>query len=72
MTAGLELAPMLGQAAALGVDPGQILRADPIERPLLIGALEHASKLQNSRDEALAKRIVAELAAAMKRGSKRR
>ena len=70
MTAGL--APVLGQAAALGIDPGLLLRADPVERPLLIAALEHAAKMHNERDEALAKRIVSELAAAMKRGGKRR
>ena len=70
MTAGL--APMLGQAAALGIDPGRILRADPVEAPLLMAALEHAANLQNDRDEALAKRIISELAAAMKRGGKRK
>ena len=63
---------MLGQAAALGIDPGRILRADPVERPLLVAAFEHAAKLQSDRDEALAKRVMAELAAAMKRGSKRK
>ena len=70
MTAGL--APVLGQAAALGIDPGQLLRADPVELPLLTAALEYAAKMHNERDEALAKRVVAELAAAMKRGGKRR
>ena len=70
VTAGL--APLLGQAAALGVDPGRILRADPVEAPLLVAALEHAAKLHRDRDEALAKTVVAELAAAQKRGSKKR
>ena len=70
MTAGL--APLLGQAAALGIDPGRILRADPIEAPLLVAALEHAARMHRERDEALAKRIIAELAAAMKRGGKRK
>ena len=70
MTAGL--APALGLAAALGIDPGRLLRADEVERPLLEAALEHAAKFVQDRDEALAKRIVGELAAAMKRGSKRR
>ena len=69
MTAGL--APALGQAAALGIDPGRLLRADPVERPLLEAALEHAARFVQQRDEALAKRVVAELAAAMKRGNKR-
>lgn len=69
MTAGL--APTLGLAAALGFDPGRFLRADPVERPLLEAALEHAAKFARDRDEALAKRVVAELAAAMKRGAKK-
>ena len=69
MTAGL--AESLGQAAALGIDPGRLLRADAVERPLLIAALEHAAKTQANRDEALARRVVSELAAAMKRGGRR-
>lgn len=66
-----ELAPALGQAAALGFDPGRLLRADPIERPLLEAAIEHAARFFAQRDEALAKRIVGELAAAMKRGGRK-
>lgn len=66
-----ELAVTLGHAAALGFDPGRLLRADPVERPLLEAALEHAARFVHARDEALAKRVVAELAAAMKRGAKR-
>jgi hypothetical protein len=66
-----ELAPALGQAAALGLDPCRLLRADPVERPLLEAALEHAARFHAQRDEALAKRVVAELAAAVKRGAKR-
>lgn len=65
------LAPVLGQAAALGISPSAILRADPVERPLLEAALEHAARAHRDRDEALAKRIVAELAAAMKRGGRK-
>jgi hypothetical protein len=68
VTAGL--APVLGQAAALGIDPGRILRADRVELPLLVAALEHAAEVHRQRDEALAKRIIAELAAAMKRGKR--
>jgi hypothetical protein len=67
-----ELAQTLGLAAALGFDPGRFLRADPVERPLLEAALEHAARYTQERDEALAKRIIAELAAAMKRGAKRK
>jgi hypothetical protein len=73
VTAGL--ARELGYAAALGFDPRGILRADPVERPLLVAALEHAARFERERDEArieaLAKRIVAELAAAMKRGGRK-
>jgi hypothetical protein len=66
-----ELAPVLGQAAALGFDPCRLLRADPVERPLLEAALGHAAKTRAELDEALAKRVVAELAAAMKRGGRK-
>lgn len=70
MTAGLD--ELLGHAAALGVDPGGILRADPVERSLLVRAMEHAARWQADRDDALAKRVVSELAAAQRRGSRRR
>ena len=67
-----ELVVVLGQAAALGIDPSRLLRADPVEAPLLTRALEHAAKMHADRDEALAKRIIGELSLAMKRGSKRK
>ena len=66
-----ELVVVLGRAAALGIDPSRLLRADPVEAPLLARALEHAAKMQGDRDEALAKRIIAELASAMKRGGRK-
>jgi hypothetical protein len=66
-----ELAATLGLAAALGFDPSRFLRADPVERPILEAALEHAARYARERDEALAKRVVAELAAAVKRGAKK-
>lgn len=58
---------LLGTAAALGIPPTALLRADPVELPLLTGALEHAAKLQEDRDQALARRIIHELAQALKR-----
>jgi hypothetical protein len=64
-------APALGQAAAFGIDPGWFLRADPVECRLLEAALEHAIRARAELDEALAKRVVAELAAAMKRGARK-
>lgn len=67
-----ELASTLGLAAALGFDPSRFLRADPVERPILEAALEHAARYHRQRDEALAQRVVAELATAVKRGAKRR
>ena len=69
MTAGL--AQVLGQAAALGIDPGRILRADPVERPLLLAAIEHAAKVHGERDEALAVRITNRVAEAWNRGQKK-
>jgi hypothetical protein len=59
---------VLGQAAALGIDPAGLLRADPVERPLLIAALAHAAHWQADRDRALARQVVYELAQALKRG----
>lgn len=66
-----ELARGLGQAAALGFEPGRILRADPVERPILTAAVEHAARFVRERDEALARAIVAEYAAAVKRGTRK-
>lgn len=66
-----ELAATLGLAAALGFDPCRLLRADAVERPILEAALEHAARHARERDEALAKRIIAELATALKHGRKR-
>jgi hypothetical protein len=67
-----ELASTLGLAAALGFDPCRFLRADPVERPILAAALEHAARYHRERDEALARLVVAELAGAVKRGSRRK
>ena len=69
MTAGL--APALGRAAALGVDPGLLLRADEVEQPLLEAALEHAARFVDERDEALAARIVNRVAEAWNRGQRK-
>ena len=59
---------LLGAAAFLGVAPGAVLRADPVERPLLLDAMEHAARLHADRDKALARAIISELAQALKRG----
>ncbi len=58
---------LLGTAAALGIPPGTILRADRQELPLLAGALEHAARFQQDRDKGLARLIISELAQALKR-----
>lgn len=58
---------LLGQAAALGVPPASLLRADAVELPLVLGALEHAAEWQAERDRSLARAVVYELARAMKR-----
>jgi hypothetical protein len=67
-----EQAPLLGLAAALGFEPSRFLRADPVERPLLEAALEHAAQWARKRDEALASLVVDKLAAAQRRGMRRR
>lgn len=58
---------LLGTAAALGIPPTALLRADPTELPLLTAALEHAARWQSERDKALARMIISELAQALKR-----
>jgi hypothetical protein len=58
---------VLGRAAALGLPPSGLLRADPVERPLLLACLHHAAEWQAQRDRALARLIVNELALALKR-----
>jgi len=61
------LTRLLGHAAALGIPPASILRADPLELPLLVGAMEHAARWHADRDKALARLIINELAQALKR-----
>lgn len=61
---------VLGQAAALGIAPGALLRADTAERPLLLAALEHAATYQLERDQRLARLVINELAEATKRGKR--
>ena len=58
---------LLGTAAALGIPPHTVLRADAQELPLLIGALEHAARFQQERDKGLARLIISELGQALKR-----
>ena len=73
MTGDLETE--LGLAAALGFDATRFLRADPVERPILVAALAHAARFRRERDEALVKAlaqaVVAEISRAMKRGGRR-
>ena len=57
----------LGIAATYGVSPASLLRADAYERDLLIQAVNHAREEQDRRDQNLARMIVSEYAAAMKR-----
>ena len=58
----------MGQAAVLGIDPSRLLRADRIERELLMAASRHAHEYAEQRDRALARMVVHELAEALKRG----
>jgi hypothetical protein len=58
---------MLGYGAALGISPASLLRADPVEFPLLVAALEHAAAWHAERDKALARLIISELAQALRR-----
>jgi hypothetical protein len=58
---------MLGYAAALGIAPATLLRADPVELPLMVAALDHAAEWHAERDKALARLIINELGRAVKR-----
>ena len=51
----------------LGIDPSRLLRADEVERDLLLAAIGHAHAYTEQRDRALARLIINELAQAMKR-----
>lgn len=55
-------------AASVGVDPVAVIRADPLVRELLLDVTEAGVRRQIERDEALARRIVAAYADALKRG----
>lgn len=58
----------LGAATVLGFDPGQLLRADPVELAALSRVASAAAEYQQRRDVALARTVVNELAHALKRG----
>jgi hypothetical protein len=45
-----------------------VLRADPLERELLMEATKYAHEYSEQRDRALARLVVSELADALKRG----
>lgn len=57
-----------GAAATLGIAPDALLRADAVELALLARIASEAARYSRERDEALANRIIHELAEAVKRG----
>lgn len=65
---GRDFLTFLGQAAALGISPSLVLRADPMELELLVEATKRAHDYSEERDRALARLVISELADAMKRG----
>ena len=58
---------MLGACAAVGVAPLDVLRVGPSERGILLAATKAARDFIESRDEALAVRIINKLTEAMKK-----
>lgn len=70
-TLGADFLTWLGQAAALGVDPSRVLRADATELAVLVAVTERAATFARQRDDALARRMVYELAEALKRGKRK-
>jgi hypothetical protein len=67
---GADFLTWLGQAAALGIDPSRVLRADPYELAVLVAAFDHAADFARQRDDALARRVINELGEALKRGKR--
>lgn len=59
---------LLGAAATYGIDPSRILRADPVERELLLAIIREAHQHADNRDQRLARLVVSELSQALKRG----
>lgn len=57
-----------GAAATLGIAPSDVLRADPVELALYARIAAEAARYARERDDALANRIIGELAEAVKRG----
>jgi hypothetical protein len=64
---GRDLIRWLGAGATLGIDPTRALRADPVELETLVLVAQQAADYQAQRDRALARAIVAEFAASLKR-----
>ena len=62
-----DLIAFVGAAATYGFDPTRIVRADPLELELYVLAAHAAVEHQAERDRALARVVVHELAAALKR-----
>lgn len=58
----------LAVGASVGIDPVAIIRADPLIRELMLDVIEAGVRRQIDRDEALARRIIAALSDALKRG----
>ena len=58
----------MGRAAAVGISAHDLLAAPPVEFALLMGAARHASEFLDARDEALARRIINDLAESLKKG----
>ena len=58
---------LLGHAAALGIAPAQLLRADPVEWSVTVAALDRAAEWQHERDKNLATMIINEYGRALKR-----
>ena len=67
-TLGREWVDALAVAASVGIDPLAVKRAGPSLRELLLDVTEAGVRRQIERDEALARRTIAALSDALKRG----
>lgn len=65
---GRDWVDALAVCASVGVDPIAVMRAGPTLRDLLLTVADSGVRRSIERDEALARRIIAALSDALKRG----
>lgn len=67
---GAQWVQIAATGAVVGVNPVWLLRADPLERELILDVMQEAVRISDRKDRQLANMIIEELAKALDRGSK--